>query len=330
MQTSGLRGSTQAFVSCAFAALLSFAVSANEVRQLPDGLDANPSDWLLAANSDAEDPYPEEEGISAEALKRLMRPNFSFATEWQAETNDIGLSFFDSGVSFPTYPIFGPPPPFINLGFNYTRIDALPAVGLPESLYETELGLAWMRRINDRWMLRMMAGVSFASDGNNNSQDAWRFRGGVFALYRRNPRWTWTFGAIALGRNDLPVLPAVGLIYQPNPGFRLDLTMPRPRLAFLLADNGPRQQWGYLGLGLNGTTWGVERDGMDDQLTYGDLRAVVGWESTPTPEPGMPFTRGRKLSFEVGYVFSRDFEWESDGSQVALDDALMLRAALSF
>lgn len=269
--------------------------------------------------------------FSPEMLKTLMRPNFSFAAEWQAETNDIGLTFYDASVSFPTYPIFGPPPPMINVGFGYTRIDAPFEMGLPDDLFETELGLAWMRKINDRWMTRLMAGTTFATDGKNDSSDAWRFRGGVFALYKRNPKWTWIFGAIALGRNDLPVVPAVGVIYQPNPAVRFDLTMPRPRLAFLLVDRGERQQWIYIGTALNGATWGVElADGTNDQLTYGDFRAVIGWESTPTPEPGMPFTRGRKLGAEIGYVFSRDFELDRQDSKIRLDDTLMLRGTVSF
>ena len=99
----------------------------------------------------------------------------------------------------------------------------------------------------------------------------------------------------------------------------------------MLADHGPRQRWGYVGVALNGTTWGVEREnGSDDQLTYGDFRAVVGWESIPTPKDGIPFARGRKLGVEIGYAFSRDFEWESDGLTIPLDDVLLLRSILSF
>ncbi len=138
-------------------------------------------------------------------------------------------------------------------------------------------------------------------------------------------------GAIALGRNDLPVVPAVGVIYQPNDALRWELLFPKPRLAFLLVDNGPRQQWGYIGAGINGSTWGIERsNGTDDQLTYGDGRFVLGWESTPTPEPGLPFTRGRKMIAEIGYAFSRDFEFEHDMTKIRLDDTLMVHVALSF
>ena len=45
------------------------------------------------------------------------------------------------------------------------------------------------------------------------------------------------FGALALGRRDIPAVPAVGVIWQPGPGFRLDLT--------LLYLSSPRH---YLGL----------------------------------------------------------------------------------
>ena len=264
-------------------------------------------------------------------LKQLMRPNFTLAAEWQGKSQGIGLAEYEARVSVPTYPVFGPPPPMIHLGFATTQLEAPGTALLPTDLMEADFGLAWMRPLSERWMVRVMAGASVATDGDNQSSDVWRFRGGAFAIYRRNPQWTWTFGAIALGRNDLPVLPAVGVIYQPNSRIRFDLLMPRPRIACLLVDNGARQQWGYLGMALNGTTWGVHRGGVaHDQLTYGDVRLAIGWEATPRPEPGLPFTRGRKFAAELGYVFSRDFEWESDGLKIPLDDALMLSASVSF
>jgi hypothetical protein len=43
----------------------------------------------------------------------------------------------------------------------------------------------------------------------------------------------------------------------------------------------------------------------------------------------MPFTRGRKLGAEIGYVFGREFEFD-ERPDVGLDDTLMLRATASF
>ena len=215
--------------------------------------------------------------------------------------------------------------------FSYTDLKAPSHFDLPGDLYESSIGLSWMRKRNERWMFRWMIGVANATDGNNHSSDSWQFRGGGFALYRPNDRWTWTFGAIALGRNDIPVVPAIGLIYQPNPELRLDLAFPRPRVSLLLADNGLRQQWAYFGAGLDGGTWAYERiDGVDDQVTYRDWRLVMGWESTPKPEPGMPFAFGRKLGAEIGYVFGREFEFDSERPDLSIGDTFMVRTTVSF
>ena len=273
-------------------------------------------------------PTPPTQSID---FTKLMRPTFDLAVEWQPQASDIELISYDARVSVPIYPIFGPPPPFINAGFSYVDLNAPDALDLPSDLYDYSLGFAWMRRINDRWMLRFMFSTALATDGKNNSSDAWQFRGGAFAMYRPNPQWTWIVGALALGRNDIPIVPAVGAIWQPNPALRFDLTFPKPKVAFLLRDNGPRQQWGYLGGGFSGGTWAYEQaSGIDDQLTYRDWRIVIGWESTPTPEPGMPFTRGRKLGVEVGYAFAREFEFETARPDISLEDTLILRVSASF
>ncbi len=272
-----------------------------------------------------------DDGFSSEKLKKLMRPTFDFGADWYAEADDVELATYRARVKVPTFPIFGPPPPFINVGFAYTDLNAPSFFDLPSELYESSLGLSWMRRRSERWMFRSMLGVANATDGKNNSSDSWQFRGGVFAIYQPNQQWTWTFGALALGRNDIPVVPAVGLIYQPNRAVRYDLAFPRPRASLLLSDDGLRQQWGYFGAGLNGGTWGYQRaDGIDDQLTYRDWQVVVGWESQPRAEPGMPFARGRKFGAEVGYAFAREFEFESEIADIRIGDTIMLRATMSF
>lgn len=270
-------------------------------------------------------------GLSADELRRLMWPTFDFSAEWYAKVDQIEMATFGGKVKIPLYPIFGPPPPFLSAGFSYTDIDAPSGLDLPDSLYETSLGLSWMRRLNDRWMFQSLLGVANATDGNNNSSDAWQFRGGVFAIYRPSPRWTWTFGALALGRNDIPVVPAVGLICQPNESVRFDLTFPRPRANFLLADNGSRQQWVYVGAGFSGGTWAYERnDGIDDQITYRDWKLALGWESTPRRKQGIPFVIGRKLGAEVGYAFAQQFEFERVPAKIEVGETVFLRATASF
>lgn len=263
-------------------------------------------------------------------LKRFQ-PIVSAEAEWLPAGGATGISSYGATVKVPTYPFFGPPPPLIQVGYNWTEFQASSEHGLPNDVMDVSLGLSGVRRLNDRWTLRVMGSVAFASDGDNTSSDAWQFRGGAFGMYSRDPHWIWTVGVVALGRNDLPAVPAVGLIWQPNDTLKLDLILPRPRLNVLLLDGTNRQCWGYWGGGFSGGTWAYERgNGQHDQLTYGDWRLVAGVESVPRVVPGIPFQRGRKLGLEVGYAFARDIEFESGRPTLSLDDTVLIQASLSF
>ena len=65
---------------------------------------------------------------------KLMMPSFNVAAEWQAEASDVELTSYDARMTIPTYPVFGPPPPFLNAGFSYFDIDAPAALDLPAEL----------------------------------------------------------------------------------------------------------------------------------------------------------------------------------------------------
>ena len=110
------------------------------------------------------------------------------------------------------------------------------AADLPQELYDVSLGLALVCPINDRWTLRMGISPTFASDSHNNSSDAWQFRGGVFGMWTCSEQWEFVFGALATGRKDIPAFPVVGAIWRPTPSLRVDLKLPQPRVAWLIAD----------------------------------------------------------------------------------------------
>ncbi len=255
---------------------------------------------------------------------------FSLAGSWMTDANS-GLSNYSVSVKVPILKLFDGPPPIINVGFVYTDLIANSDLGLPRDLYEYSIGVSRFRKINERWGLRTMLGVAFATDNNNTSGDAWQFRGGAFGIYRANDCWSWTVGAIALGRSDLPVVPAVGFVYSPNEFRRLDFILPNPTMNYLLSDNGQRQQWFYFGGGFTGSSWGYEQVGTtDDILTYRDLRIVAGLKSTPTGPRGVPFVRGRKNTLEFGFVFDRDLEFNNESTSVSLDNAFLIRIGTDY
>ena len=257
--------------------------------------------------------------------KRLENAPVSLGALWLSDS-ESGLTRYDSSVKFPILRLFGSPPPIVKTGFSFTELYAAPSSGLPRELFEYTMGVSKVYRVNDRWTIRSMLGIGLATDNKNRSSDAWQFRGGVFGIYQWNEQWQWSIGAIALGRNDLPAVPALGAVWQPNESIRWDLIPPNPKVNFLLNEFNSRQNWLYLGGGFNGTTWGYRTAlQQNDRLTYRDLRLVAGWQSQPTGQPGIPYVRGRKYNLELGYVFSRELEFNQDQTQRALDDAWMIR-----
>lgn len=176
-------------------------------------------------------------------LKSLMKPRFDFAAEWEPETGGVEISSYDLSMKLPLYPIFGPPPPFLNAGYSFTQLKSLPSFDLPENLHQFSLGMSWMRKINEKWMTRTMLNGVFASDLHNTGSMAWQFRGGFFAIYRPNSTWNIAMGALATGQEDIPVLPVVGAIWEPNPRLKVNLMLPNPRVSFLLSDSEHRQHW---------------------------------------------------------------------------------------
>lgn len=280
---------------------------------------------------------PVQEAVSGEDLFRnqSQRPRGipgSLEAEWLTDS-ELGMRKLGAGVRVPLLFLRreGGPPPMVSVGFNHTDLNFADDFGLPSDLYEASIGVSGVRKLGDRWAVRSIIGVDFATDGENRSSDAWRFRGGAFAIWDANPQLKLSFGAIALGRDDLPVVPALGAIWVPTPRSRWDLILPKPRLSYLLTDDGQRQNWIYTGVGLDGNTWGYETNaGVDQQLSYGDWRVFVGWEARPSAPVNAPFVLGRKYDAEIGYAFSRDLELDQDAVEVPLNSSFFVRVSTRY
>ncbi len=285
---------------------------------------------------------PAEESFEAEGdepsiperpldFKSLMRPRFDSSAEWEPEVGGVGISSYDLSMKIPVYPIFGPPPPFLNFGYSFTQIEAPAALDLPQSLNEFSFGMSWMRPINEKWMARYMLNGAFASDMDNTGSTAWQIRGGMFAMYRPNETWNFAFGALATGQSDLPVLPVLGAIWQPRPSLKVDLMLPNPRISLLLSESESRQHWAYVGGGFSGGTWAYRRaNGLGERLNYREFRFVLGWEATPPKKPGTFGSSGTTVNAEIGYVFGRKFEFDNSVPDIKIDNTLLLRSGISF
>ena len=209
----------------------------------------------------------------------------------------------------------------------YFRADLLEAAAIfdvPDSLYETGVKMLWRRPISERLGSMILVTPSVRSDFQT-SENAFRLFGLGLLTWQWVPKTlSISGGAVYTGREDYPVLPAMGLLWTPSPRWKYDIQFPSPRISYRLAKNGREHEtWGYVSGVFGGNTWAVKRTGgVSDELTLSDLRLVLGMEHL---QP-----QNRSVFVEAGYVFNRSVEYTNIAFQQDLDAAMMLRMGVSF
>jgi hypothetical protein len=254
----------------------------------------------------------------------LQRLRFSGSWIDRGGADDLGISHLKTALT-----VAVPLGSFENLllitpGFEVDYLSGPVSVDLPPRLYDTGVDFMWRKQFNDRWGTMLAVRPAVASDFQTG-EDAFRITGRALATWQWVPeRLSLLFGVVYLDRNDLPILPGVGLIWTPTPDWRLDVIFPRPKLARrLVFVPRQREDWIYLGGSLGGRTWAVERQpGMPDQLTLRDYRLYLGWERI--------VDGGGGLFAEAGYVFGRELEYEVLPMSRSFSDAFMIRGGVTY
>ncbi len=198
---------------------------------------------------------------------------------------------------------------------------------VPPRLHDAAVAFQHIRPLNDRWlaMLDLTLG-QYADDASFDSSEAFRITGGGAGVYRSSDHWKWVLGASYVNRASTQILPVAGFIYTPNDDAEYNLVFPVPKLAWRLPWSdvpGSDDRWFYIGGEFGGGAWAVTRDdGTDDRLDITDWRIFLGLERR--------IVGGLSRRAELGYVFSRKLEYQSNGEEIDLDDTLMVRGGLSY
>lgn len=241
-------------------------------------------------------------------------------TEVFGGSNSLGITSFDVRGTLE----FGRlPGVFVTPRFGWHILAGPRAADLPSQLYDLSLDLSMYRPLNDAWMLNFSLTPSLFTDGDNVSGDAIRILGRAMAYYTASPSLQWVGGVVYLDREDLPVLPALGVICTPREDLRFELLLPKPRLAWRQWYSPIEEQWVYVTGELGGQSWGIVRaGGADDIGTYRDLRFILGLERKQTS--------GTSWFVEGGYAFGREVEYESNIGGASLTDTGFLRVGGAF
>ena len=233
-------------------------------------------------------------------------------TEIEMVDSDIYVSF---ALPFPSrdHPLILTP------GFRHRTWEAPIGWALPNKLYDASFNFMWLPKWDEQWSAILGVAPGIYSD-YNTSDDNVRVTGRALVKYRYIPTILDLYaGIVYLDRDDYNLLPAAGAIWTPSADWRWELIFPQPKVARRVGFCPETyEDWVYLAGQFGGGTWAIERQGTTQQLTYRDLRLMLGLERK--------MNGGAGYRIEAGYVFARKFEIDTNESFVP-DDTVMLRAS---
>ncbi len=225
-------------------------------------------------------------------------------THLQVNNFDVSLPF-----AFPNF-LYGARPLFVIPSFSlqlWDGPDGTTGADLPANAYSGFLDIGWESDPNQ--MLSTEFGVRFGAftDFDTFNSESTRILGKALLNFRMTPTATIKGGAFYLDRNSIKLIPAGGILWQPNPYTRLDLFFPLPKFSRYFRTIGTQDVWGYLAGDFGGGSWTIKRtDGTSDSVDINDLRVMSGieWGASDAMRAGR-----RVAFFESGYVFNREIKY---------------------
>ncbi|MEQ9408759.1 MAG: hypothetical protein RIK87_13570 [Fuerstiella sp.] len=200
--------------------------------------------------------------------------------------------------------------------FNIHWLRGPNSVPLPARLYDFAVGYQWRDSFSSRFSYDLYTSVGIYSDFEGSARDGVRFPGHAVGMYHLNRSTDLVFGVDYLARDNVGLLPVVGVSLRDVGvrGLRLDLVFPRPRIDYLLNDSHRV----YLSGRTTGGNWDIDfPNGADHVMSYRDYRLTLGFEKTDDD--------GDLSAWEFGYVFGRSLELRGTQGDTRFDDAFMIR-----
>ena len=217
-------------------------------------------------------------------------------------------------------------PLLISPGFRARYFDGPAGAGappLPAHIYDAFLELRWLAKINDRVGVEVGATPGVYSDFEQWNSDAWRIKARAGVLYQYKPDKNVVFGIRYLDRPDIDWLPVGGVIWIPTDDWRYEIVFPQSKIARRLSYGPDWDNWCYVAIEWTGGSNSFELvPGVQDQLTFRDIRARIGVERKRDGGGG--------FQLDVGYVFARKYEFSGGLPIYEPDGTLMVQGGLSY
>jgi hypothetical protein len=272
--------------------------------------------------------------FGATAYRLMQGPRFQYTFVSGGDSaSDVQTNDFDLSLVFAVPRFFNSSQPlFIIPSFSLSLWDGpsgVPGADLPGNAYAAFIDTGWESDPNQ--MFGTEFGVRFGvfSDFDTYNSKSWRILGKALVHFRLSPTSTLRGGVYYLDRNNVKLIPAIGILCQTNPHTRFDLFFPKPKYSRYCRTVGTQDVWWYLAGDYGGGSWTIERaDRSSDSVDINDYRAILGLEWGRNDAIRV----GRRTGFaEIGYVFGREVEYRMN-PQDNFDpgDAFMFRVGFGY
>ena len=247
------------------------------------------------------------------------------------KTNDTDASviFAFPNFLFSTQPLYVVPSFSIHLWDGPDSSTNNISADLPGSAYSGFLDVGWNSDPNQIFSAELGVRVGAFTDFNTFNSDTIRVLGKALGNFRLTPNSTLKGGVFYLDRVDVKLLPAGGILYQPNPYTRLDIFFPQPKFARYFRTIGTRDVWWFIAGDYGGGSWTIGREGGgEDQVDINELRAVAGFEWGQSDA----IRAGRRIGFfDVGFAFERELKYRNNpADDLDLDDGIVFRLGIGY
>ena len=198
---------------------------------------------------------------------------------------------------------------------------------LPPSTYDAFVDASWNPQMTPLFGAELGVRVGIFTAWDTFVWDSWRVMGRAIGTINLTPTMQGKVGIVYLDRNQVKLLPAVGMTWVPDANSRYDIFFPAPKAARRFTQWRNKSLWGFLAGEYGGGAWTFTQANMNGAVTefdYNDIRISGGVEMVPVTAQGLAG------SFEVGYVFARNLYYVDGARNLNLNDTLMLRLGLAY
>ena len=277
--------------------------------------------------------FANSQNWSAYQLLRGPRLRHAFISSFDDDPENLRINDTDISTifAFPNF-LYSFQPLLVAPSFSlhlWDGPDGSIGADLPERAYSGFIDFGWQSDPNQMVGADLGVRVGAFTDFNTFNHDSIRILGKGLATFRLTPASTLKAGVYYYDRNKVKLVPAGGLLWQPDPYTRFDIFFPQPKLARYWRTIGTQDVWWYFGGEYGGGSWTVRRtDRLEHSVDINDIRVAFGFEWGQQEY----IRAGRRNMFlEVGYVFDREIRYrEAPGDNFKPDDAIMFRAGIGY